>query len=198
MEDKNASFWNYLLKIKKLTISAGMIAIGTVLSLFKFRGLWLLGGGVTFCAMFPLVVISYRYGTRWGFLTAFSFSLLQVLLGVDNIQYATSFPVFLFIVLGDYIVAYSVIGLSGLFKNRITNRPVALLAGIWLTFFARFICHFLTGWLIWDNLWPNEMGIFPPLYSFLYNGSYMFPEMILTSIVALIFNKKIPKIYIES
>ena len=183
--------------LKKLILSAVMIAVGTVLSLFKFQGLWVLGGGVTFCAMLPLVYVSYRYGVRWGFVTAFSFSLLQVLLGMDNIQYATSFPMALLIILGDYLVAYSVIGFSGLFRNRIKNRPLSILSGIWLTFFARFFCHFLTGWFIWDALWPNEMNLLPPVYSFCYNGSYMLPETILTSILALILDKVIPKKYIE-
>ena len=72
MENRNET-------LKKLVLSAVMIAIGTVLSLdpFKFGGLWLFGGGVTFCSMLPLVIISYIYGCRWGILTAFAYSLIQ-------------------------------------------------------------------------------------------------------------------------
>lgn len=81
MENRNET-------LKKLVLSAVMIAIGTVLSLdpFKFGGLWLFGGGVTFCSMLPLVIISYIYGCRWGILTAFAYSLIQLILGVDNVQ----------------------------------------------------------------------------------------------------------------
>lgn len=191
MENRNAT-------LKKLMISAVMIAVGTVLSLFKFHGLWVLGGGVTFCAMLPLVLVSYRYGVRWGLLTALAFSLLQALLGVSNIQYATSISMALLIFVGDYLVAYSVIGFSGLFRKRMKNRPLALISGIVLTFSIRFFCHFLTGWFIWDALWPNEIGLLPPIYSFYYNGSYMLPEMLITSVVALIINKTIPKIFTET
>ncbi|MCQ2386575.1 MAG: energy-coupled thiamine transporter ThiT, partial [Clostridia bacterium] len=84
MENRNQT-------LKKISISAVMIAIGTVLSLFKFEGLWVLGGGVTFCAMLPLIVVSCRYGVRRGLWTAFIFGLLQALLGLDNIQYGSSY-----------------------------------------------------------------------------------------------------------
>ena len=52
-------------KTLRLVFSAIMIGIGTVLSMFKFNGLWIYGGGVTFCAMLPLVIVSFVYGTKW-------------------------------------------------------------------------------------------------------------------------------------
>ena len=178
-------------------LSAIMIAIGTVLSLdmFKFGGLWLFGGGVTFCSMLPLVIVSYIYGCRWGAFTAFAYSLIQLVQGVDNVQYATSVPMAIAIILLDYIIAYTVIGFAGMFKNVIKNQPVALAAGIWVTFFVRFACHFITGWVIWDALWPNDLGMIAPVYSLYYNGSYMLPEAIITSVVAVILMKAVPNIF---
>lgn len=173
-------------KLKKLTISAVMVALGTILSLFKFGGLWAFGGGVTFCAMLPLVAVSYIFGCKWGIFTAFSFSVLQLILGMDNVQYASSFAMAVSIALFDYILAYTVIGFSGIFKNKIRNQDVAMVMGICITFFIRFLCHFVIGWVVWDALWPNEFGLVSPLYSFFYNGSYMLPETILTSAVAVI------------
>ena len=41
-----------------------------------------------------------------------------------------------------------------------------------------------TGWWIWDALWPNEYGWPGPVYSILYNGSYMGAEIVLTGLVA--------------
>ncbi len=183
--------------LKKLVLSAVMIAIGTVLSLdmFKFGGLWLFGGGVTFCSMLPLVMISYICGCKWGVFTAFVYSILQALLGVDNIQYATSFGMAIEILLLDYIIAYTVIGLAGMYKNIIKNQNVALVLGIFTTFFARFVCHFITGWAIWDALWPNEFSLVSPIYSLYYNGSYMLPEAIITSIVAILLYKTAPKLF---
>lgn len=190
MENRNET-------LKKIVLSAIMIAIGTVLSLdmFKFGGLWLFGGGVTFCSMLPLVIVSYIYGCRWGAFTAFAYSLIQLLQGVDNVQYATSVLMAIAIILLDYIIAYTVIGFAGMFKTVIKNQPVALAAGIWVTFFVRFACHFITGWVIWDALWPNDLGMIAPVYSLYYNGSYMLPEAIITSVVAVILMKAVPNIF---
>ena len=180
-------------KTKKLVFSAVMIAVGTVLSLFKID--WAFGGGITICAMLPLVIVSYAYGTKWGVFTAFVFSVLQCLLGLDNVQYASSAVMALGIVLLDYIVAYTVIGFAGMYKNVMKNQVYALISGICTTFFARFVCHFITGWFIWDALWPNEFGMIALVYSLCYNGSYMLAEAVITSIVAVIIMKKKPELF---
>ncbi len=173
-------------KLKRLIICAIMVALGTILSLFKFGGLWAFGGGVTFCAMLPLVAASYIFGYKWGVFTAFTFSILQLILGIDNVQYASSFGVAVSIAVFDYIAAYTVIGFSGILKNKIRNQNIAIILGIAFTFFVRFLCHFIIGWVIWDALWPNEFRLVSSVYSFLYNGSYMLPETVLTSAAAVI------------
>ncbi|MEG2083614.1 MAG: energy-coupled thiamine transporter ThiT, partial [Oscillospiraceae bacterium] len=158
----------------------------TLLSMIKID--MPMGGGVTLCAMLPLVVMSWRHGIKWGTFTAFVFSVLQMLLGLDNVRYATSALMAAAIILFDYIVAYTVIGLAGAFKGKLKNAKLELVAGVSLTLFARFLCHFITGWFIWDALWPNGTYI-APVYSLLYNGSYMLPELIITSVVALLLLK---------
>lgn len=180
-------------KTSMLVFSAIMIAIGTVLSLLKVD--FIMGGGVTACAMLPLVIVSFRYGCKWGVFTAFVFSVLQCLLGLDNVQYATSVGMAIAIILLDYIVAYSVIGFAGIFAKKAKSFNTALISGIGLTFFARFICHFITGWFIWDALWPNEFGMMAPIYSLCYNGSYMLAEAIISSAVGIILFKKKPDLF---
>ena len=175
-------------KTSRLVISAIMIAIGTVLSMLKID--FVMGGGITICAMLPLVMVSFKYGTKWGVFTAFVFSVLQCLLGLDNVQYATSAGMAIAIILLDYIVAYTVIGFSGIFKDKAKNFKSALILGIAITFFARFLCHFASGWMIWDALWPNEFGMAAPLYSLCYNGSYMLAEAIISSVCGMIIFKK--------
>ena len=171
-------------KTSRLVFSAIMIAIGTVLSMLKID--FVMGGGLTICAMLPLVMVSFRYGTKWGVFTAFVYSILQCLLGLDNVQYATSVGMAIAIILLDYIVAYTVIGFSGIFKDKAKNFKSALILGISITFFARFLCHFATGWVIW----PNEFGMAAPLYSLCYNGSYMLAEAIISSVCGMIIFKK--------
>ena len=173
--------------VRKLVESAILIAIGTVLSELKID--MPLGGGLTVCSMLPMVLVCHRWGTRWGLFTSFVYSLLQLLLGLNNVQYATSAFMAVGIVVVDYILPYTLIGLSAMFKKAANSIQASLIWGIVVTFALRFVCHFITGWWIWDALWPNEFGWASPLYSLLYNGSYMLPEIIITAVVAVLLTK---------
>ena len=174
--------------VRRLLESAILIAIGTILSeLLKID--MPLGGGLTVCSMLPLVLVCHRWGTRWGLFTAFVYSLLQLLLGLDNVQYATSAFMAVGIVVVDYILPYTLIGLSAMFRKAAKSIQASLIWGIVVTFVLRFVCHFITGWWIWDALWPNEFGWASPLYSLLYNGAYMLPEIIITAVVAVLLTK---------
>ena len=169
---------------RKLTETAIMIALGTVLSLIKID--MPMGGGMTICSMLPLVVISFRYGWKWGVLVAFTYSVGQMLLGLDNVAYANSFWMGAGIVMLDYIIAYTVIGLSGIFGKERWSVAV----GIAVTFTLRFLCHYMTGVWIWGVWMPEEfMGmkmVSPWIYSALYNGWYMLFELVATEIVAML------------
>ena len=172
---------------RRIAESAMLIAIATVLGMIELKMPF--GGGVTICSMLPLVVISHRYGWKWGVFTAFAYSLIQLMLGLNNVGYATSFLMAVAIILLDYVLAFTVIGLSGVFDLFIKNRRAALAVGIAVTFTLRFLSHLLSGALIWDVWMPEEfMGMTmtnPWQYSFLYNGSYMLVELIVTEIVAM-------------
>lgn len=184
------------LTVRWLVESAVMIAIGTVLSEFPKIDLPL-GGGLTICSMLPLVLVSWRYGCGRGLVCAAAYSLLQLLLGSNNLQYAASALMAAGIVLLDYLVPYTVIGLAGMFKGRTRDPRVALVLGIASTFLLRLLCHFITGWWIWDALWPNEFGMIAPVYSIAYNGSYMLGEMVLSSVVTVLLCKTALRKYME-
>ena len=169
---------------RKLAESALFIAVATVLSMIKIDLPF--GGGVTIVSMLPLVIISHRWGWKWGVMTAFAYSVIQLLLGLDNVGYATSFVMALGVIFLDYIIAYTVIGLAGVFGS--SRKGVC--AGIVFTFFLRFVCHYLTGAWIWDEWMPEEFMHLPMtspwIYSLLYNGWYMLAETVLTLIVAML------------
>ena len=172
--------------VRRMAESAIMLAIGTVLSLFPFQGVWALGGGITVCSTLPLVVISWRHGWGWGTFTAMVYGLLQMLLGIQNVQYADSVLTAVLIILFDYLVAFGVIGLAGVFRGRLKDERVGLVMGITVTFLLRFACHFITGVWIWEILWPNELGWAAPVWSLAYNGSYMLPEIIISALVCVL------------
>ena len=178
---------------RMLAESALMVAIATVLSLLKIDLPF--GGGVTIDSMLPIILISHRYGFKWGLFTAFVYSVLQLILGVDNVGYATSAFMAAGVVVLDYILAYTVLGLSGIFGK--SRKAVAI--GIAVTFCLRFLCHFITGVWIWGAWMPEEfMGLpmsSPYLYSLLYNGWYMLAELIVTEIIAMLLYKPLEKYF---
>ena len=115
--------------LRRLVECAVLIAIGTVLSLFEFSGPWALGGGITVCSMLPLVLICHRHGTKWGISSALVYGVLQMFLGMKNVMYGRNFWEVLAIILLDYVVAFGVIGLAGIFDKCIKNRPVSIAVG---------------------------------------------------------------------
>ena len=181
-------------KTIQLVESALMIAIAVVLNeLLKIPSP--LGGGLTVVSMLPLVLISHRYGAGWGLFTAFIFSVIELIFGLKNVGYAENAIMAVGIIMLDYIFAYSVIGLSGIFgKSR-----AAVAVGIAVTFTLRFICHWVAGAWIWGVWMPEEyMGMTmtnPWIYSALYNGWYMAAELVITEIVAMLTYKPLEKYY---
>ena len=173
---------------RKLVEGALFVAIATVLSLIKIDLPF--GGGITIVSMLPLIIASHRWGWKWGVVTAFVYSVLQLILGLDNVGYATSFVMALGIVFLDYILAYTFLGLSGVFDDLLGPGRPALALGIFVTFLLRFACHLITGAWIWGEWMPDEfMGMTmtsPWFYSFLYNGWYMLAELVITEIVAML------------
>ena len=176
---------------RQLTESAVFIALGTILSILKIDLPF--GGGVTIACMLPLVLISHRWGWKWGLLTAFVFGVIQMFLGLDNVGYAANFIMAVGIIFLDYIIAYTVIGFSGVFDGLFGKTRKSMAAGIAVTFALRFCCHLLTGVWIWGEWMPetfmNMTMTSPWLYSFLYNGWYMLAELVVTELIAMLIYK---------
>ena len=110
----------------------------------------------------------------------------------------------LLIIALDYIIAYTALGLGGIFRKKIKSAPLGLCLGSIVAITVRFAAHFASGWIFYGTWaeWyftegnPNFIGDWAltnlsgqglaAFYSFFYNGLYMIPEMIFTAAVALI------------
>lgn len=180
---------------RRLTESAIFIAIATVLSLLKIDLPF--GGGVTVVSMLPIIIISHRWGWKWGLTTAFVYGVVQLLFGLDNVGYASTFAAALGVIFLDYVIAYAVLGLSGLFSQIMGKTRASVAVGIAVTFCLRFVCHLITGVWIWGGWMPesfmNMTMTSPWLYSFLYNGWYMLAELVVTEIVAMLIYQPLRK-----
>ncbi len=164
--------------VVKLCESAIMIALAAVLSFIKILSLPY-GGSVTAFSVVPLVIIAYRHGTKWGLLTGFVFSLIQLIQDTSVLTYATSIVAAVAIVMLDYILAFSCMGLSGVFRNIIKNPVTSAVTGTIMVCVIRFICHVISGCTVWAGVSiPSSDGL---IYSLSYNATYMIPETIINA-----------------
>lgn len=178
---------------KKLTTSAIMIALATVLAWVSkiIPAPWLYGGSITIASMVPIIIISLMFGSKWGLLGAISYSLIQMIMGFYPPPIPT-FGYFLLVVLLDYVIAFGVLGLAGTFYRMMGKNVWAIpIAGAAVTF-LRYICHIISGVLIWSSNAGEGQGAF--VYSITYNGTYMIPEIIITAAVLALLGGFIKKL----
>ncbi len=167
-------------KIEKLVTSAVLIALAAVLSMIKVYKLPL-GGSITLLSMLPICLISLKYGIKWGFVCSFLYGALQLGLSLGEVMsWGLDVRMWIGCIVFDYLLAFGILGLSGIFRNRTT--PL-MLTGVGLAVFLRFVSHFISGAIFFDVWMPEEFSN-PCFYSLIYNGSYMLPEMIFTLIGA--------------
>lgn len=161
---------------RKLTESAVMLALTVVLSYLKIIDMPY-GGSVTLCSMLPTILVAYRHGMGWGFITGLANGVLQLLMGLNNLSYATGAAAAIAIIMLDYIVAFGVTGFGGIFRKVFKSQTAALISGTALVCLLRYICHVISGCTVWAGLSiPDGKAL---LYSLAYNAAYMLPELII-------------------
>lgn len=173
--------------IKRLTLTAILLALGSALSLVK---IWQmpLGGSITLLSMLPIALISIEYGIGWGLTSAFAYSLIQMALDLPAVlSWGLSPTAIVGTIALDYILAFSAIGLSGIFRKK---KVIGICAGVFIALCLRFICHVISGTIIFD-IWMPEGWSNPFWYSICYNGAFMLPEVIMT-IVGTVVLFKVP------
>ena len=202
-------------KTKRLTESAMLLSLAIVLEFISkmFIPEMPFGGQVTFVSMLPVVLISYRHGVKWGLVSGAAYALMEMAIGAKTVAAAFQPGYFgdgvmllnaLIMCALDYLVAFTVLGLGGCFRNRLKKPGVALSLGSLVALGARYATHvasgyiLFSGWAEWfftqegfpawgaglvESLSPTMLGF---VYSLVYNGMYMVPEMICTAIAAVL------------
>ena len=164
-------------QVRALTEGAVMIALAEILSFLPLYKLpW---GGSIDLAMLPVIL----YATRWGFgpglVMSFAHGFLQMLFeGGIAIGWQS--------ILGDYLVAYGVLGVAGLFRGKFV--PGTVVACV-----MRFLVHYVVGATVWAAYMPEtffglEM-VTPWVYSALFNGAYMLPDLCMVLVAGLLLKK---------
>ena len=202
-------------KTKRLTESAMLLAVAIVLELVSKMVIpeMPFGGQITLVSMLPVVLISYRHGVKWGLVSGLTYALLEMALGAKTVAAAFQPGYFgddvmllnAFIMCAlDYLVACTVLGLGGIFRHRIEKPGTALMAGAAVALSARYLAHIASGYILfsgWAEWFFTQEG-FPAwgatlvailssdalglMYSVVYNGIYMIPEIILTMLASVL------------
>ncbi len=134
------------------------------------------GGSITLASMVPIIWLALRRGPKVGAATGILYGFIQFAM-LPYIAPVTDPVVALIQVLLDYPIAFGVLGLAGYFQKY----PVA---GAAVGVSLRFVMSFLSGAFIWAGIYA--VGLDPYIYSAVYNGSYMLPELIITVFVVFI------------
>ena len=166
---------------RALVESAMMVALATVLSLLKIIELPY-GGSVTVGSMLPMIILAYRYGLGWGFGAGFVYAATQQLLGLNNLSYVTGWQSVVAVIFLDYIIAFAVVGLGGIFRRVTKKQSSALMLGGILVSVLRYVCHVISGCTVWAGLSIPDSAAF--IYSISYNLTYMLPETIILAALA--------------
>ena len=161
-------------QLRRICEGAVLVAAALALSYLKIPiGLSFGGfGGSIDLVMIPLILFAVRWGPGWGLGAGLAFGTLKFF-------FAGGVAVNWQSMLLDYSLAYMMVGLAGVMKNR----KWGLVSGGLIGCACRFAVHFVSGITIYAAYMPDEFMNMAMtnawLYSLLYNGTYMLPNTVL-------------------
>ena len=126
--------------------------------------------------MVPIIWLALRRGPKVGITAGFLYGLIQF--GI--LPFIAPVPYAIIQVLLDYPLAFGVLGLAGVFQKY----P---LAGAVMGISGRFIMHFVSGAFFWAAVEAPSLN--PWVYSVVYNGSYLLPELVISGFVLYLLQK---------
>ena len=162
------------------------------------RGLFPNGGSIGI-AILPILIISFRRGTKAGLLSALILSFLQLLGGI--FLSANSWYMMILQLMLDYILAYPLVSISGLFhkafqkSNSQKQKITYLIIGTIIGGLAKLLCHILAGIIFWSSSTPDNYIGGPIVFSIVYNSSYMIPNIIINGIILCILGTKVDRLF---
>ena len=139
-----------------------------------------------------LLLFIHRWGVGKGLLIGFAYGLLDML--IDG-GYAWGWQSMVL----DYMVAYTALGLGGFFRGKAWGMLPCVAVGC----LGRYAGHYFSGITLYRILEPTavegleSMGAIANahVYSLLYNGVYMLPNMVIALVLAALLFAPLKKYY---
>lgn len=172
------------LVLRALCEGALLVIVAQILGYLK---LWEMPWRGSIClSMLPIFLYACRWGVGPGLMAGF-------VLGVLQFMFDGGFALGWQSILGDYLVAFTVLGLAGIFHGK----RWSIFAGTVLGSAARFLVHYVVGATIWAEYMPEVffgMTMTTPwFYSLLYNGFYMVIDMVLCLVIFGLLSRPLGK-----
>ncbi len=164
-------------QLRRLTETGLALALLAVLNLIPPIVKMPQGGSVTAGSMVPIFFVALRWGGFWGMLTGAMGGLINY--GIDPQYYH---PVQWLL---DYPVAFGALGVAGFFRR---SPAVGIIIGAAM----RFAAHVLSGVVFFASFAPKGMS--PLLYSIIYNGSFMLPEVVISVVLTLLLLRAMARV----
>lgn len=137
------------------------------------------GGSLTLASLLPLMVFSYMFGTKKGVFVGFIYGILQAIQDPFIIHPAQF--------LLDYPVAFSFIGLAGMFAKfkPLDKLPqVKFALGAAVACIGRYVSHVLSGVFAF-SAYAADANIDPWPYSLAYN-SFVFLDLLIVMVAGIL------------
>ena len=188
MEKKRS---NTLFLVEVAVFSALAYLLDLVSGLLSLK-VWPQGGSISI-AMIPIFIMAFRWGIKGGLLSGFLLGLLQFILGFTQIYTPIQGIV-------DYGVAFTVVGLAGIFasqvKNALSNNNKKswisyVILGTFLGSALRYLAHVYSGIVFFGEFAPEGQPV--AVYSLVYNGTYMLPSFIVSAIIVILVISAAPR-----
>ena len=192
-------------KTQRLAVSGVLIALAVVLSMIKVFELPF-GGSITLFSMTPIMLAGFLYGVPWGMLCGLVDGVLQGLLGAATTQAFAGMKLgeTIGVICLDYLLAFSVLGCAGLLRKAMRDKPVAAFTlGTLIAGFLRYAVHTTSGAVLYGSYaewFFTQEGFYSwgatilekfsgaqlaIVYSLIYNGFYMLPEIAIAVVAAV-------------
>ena len=190
--------------LRRLTWTSLLISMSLILSRIEISVFFPTGGSVTLFSVVPLIMLSFKYGYKWGVVSGGTFGLIHLLTTNLKFQGLNIFSIVCSVIL-DYILSYAVIGLASIFKfenqkkfkdvKKIKNTKKSLVFGTIFSFFLKFLIHLISGLIVFCPVLKSFLKTI--LYDIIYNMSYIIPEMLLALCGVLMAEKFLPNFFQE-
>jgi thiamine transporter len=171
---------------KELAFAGICVALSFALSVLKVK-IFASGGSITFGSLIPIMLYAYAFGPTKGFIVG----VIHGLLNFIESPYILSAATFLF----DYLLAFIGVGIMGFFGKMPRKKRAALplVLGAICVIAVRFCSHLCSGVIFFEEFGPDLA--FPTwaigngwIYSFIYQISYVGPDMIIALAVIIILS----------